>query len=57
LTTARRTRCLISLQVVRRLSDRVIVLHNGALVAGGGPAEVAASAIVREVHLGIRAAF
>ncbi len=50
-------RCLISLQVVRRLADRVIVLHNGALVAGGGPAEVAASPIVREVHLGIRAAF
>ncbi len=43
------------MDVVRRLADRVIVLHEGALVADGEPAEVVASAIVREAYLGIRA--
>jgi branched-chain amino acid transport system ATP-binding protein len=43
------------MDVVRRLADRVIVLHNGALVADGAPAEVVASAIVQEAYLGIRA--
>jgi branched-chain amino acid transport system ATP-binding protein len=43
------------MDVVRRLADRVIVLHNGALVADGGPAEVVASAIVREAYLGVAA--
>ena len=44
------------MDVVRRLADRVIVLHNGALVADGAPAEVVASPIVQEAYLGIRAA-
>ena len=35
-----------------RLADRIIVLHNGALVADGPPAEVMASELVREVYLG-----
>ena len=38
--------------VVRSLSDRIIVLHNGALVADGPPAEVIASPIVQEAYLG-----
>jgi len=38
---------------VRRLADRVIVLHNGTLVADGAPAEVVASAIVQEAYLGV----
>jgi branched-chain amino acid transport system ATP-binding protein len=42
------------MDVVRRLSDRVIVLHNGHLVADGDPAEVVASPIVREAYLGLR---
>jgi len=44
------------MDVVRRLADRVIVLHEGALVADGAPAEVVNSAIVREAYLGLRAA-
>jgi branched-chain amino acid transport system ATP-binding protein len=43
------------MDVVRRLADRVIVLHNGALVADGEPAAVVASPIVQEAYLGIRA--
>ncbi len=42
------------MEVVRRLADRVIVLHNGALVADGEPAEVVASPIVQEAYLGVR---
>src|SRR5216683_3315476 len=42
------------MDVVRRLADRVIVLHNGALVADGAPAAVVASPIVQEAYLGIR---
>ncbi|MDQ1813327.1 ABC transporter ATP-binding protein [Massilia sp. CCM 9210] len=40
------------MDVVRSLADRIIVLHNGALVADGNPAEVMASAIVQEAYLG-----
>lgn len=44
------------MDVVRRLADRVIVLHNGALVADGAPAEVVASPIVQEAYLGVASA-
>jgi branched-chain amino acid transport system ATP-binding protein len=44
------------MDVVRRLADRVIVLHNGTLVADGAPAEVVASPIVQEAYLGVRVA-
>ena len=44
------------MDVVRRLADRVIVLHNGALVADGEPAAVVASPIVQEAYLGVRVA-
>jgi branched-chain amino acid transport system ATP-binding protein len=40
------------MDVVRSLAERIIVLHNGLLVADGEPAEVMASAIVREAYLG-----
>ena len=41
------------MDVVRELADRIIVLHNGALVADGEPADVIASAVVQEAYLGI----
>lgn len=41
------------MDVVRSLADRIIVLHNGRLVADGKPAEVIASPIVQEAYLGI----
>ena len=41
------------MDVVRSLADRIIVLHNGQLVADGQPAEVIASPIVQEAYLGI----
>ena len=44
------------MDVVRELSDRIIVLHNGALVADGEPAEVIASPIVQEAYLGLEVA-
>lgn len=40
------------MDVIRSLSDRIIVLHNGALVADGPPAQVMASAVVQEAYLG-----
>ncbi len=40
------------MDVIRSLADRIIVLHNGALVADGEPAEVMASPIVQEAYLG-----
>jgi branched-chain amino acid transport system ATP-binding protein len=40
------------MDVVRSLAERIIVLHNGQLVADGPPAEVMASDIVREAYLG-----
>ena len=33
------------MDVVRELADRIIVLHNGSLVADGEPAEVIASPV------------
>lgn len=41
------------MDVVRELADRIIVLHNGQLVADGDPAEVIASPIVQEAYLGV----
>jgi branched-chain amino acid transport system ATP-binding protein len=41
------------MDVIRELSDRIIVMHNGALVADGEPADVIASPIVREAYLGV----
>ena len=40
------------MDVVRSLADRIIVLHNGTLVADGNPVEVMASPIVQEAYLG-----
>jgi branched-chain amino acid transport system ATP-binding protein len=40
------------MDVVRSLADRIVVLHNGYLVADGDPAEVMASPIVQEAYLG-----
>jgi len=40
------------MDVVRSLAERIIVLHNGKLVADGKPAEVIASAVVHEADLG-----
>ncbi len=41
------------MEVVRELADRIIVLHNGQLVADGEPAAVMASAVVQQAYLGI----
>jgi branched-chain amino acid transport system ATP-binding protein len=43
------------MDVVRSLADRIIVLHNGRLVADGKPSEVMNAPIVREAYLGISA--
>ena len=43
------------MDVVRELSDRIIVLHNGQLVADGEPAAVIASPIVQQAYLGMAA--
>jgi branched-chain amino acid transport system ATP-binding protein len=40
------------MDVVRELADRIIVLHNGQLVADGEPATVIASPIVQQAYLG-----
>jgi branched-chain amino acid transport system ATP-binding protein len=40
------------MDVVRSLADRIIVLHNGTLVADGKPVEVMQSKIVQEAYLG-----
>ncbi|PLS21441.1 ABC transporter ATP-binding protein [Neptunicoccus cionae] len=40
------------MDVVRKLADRIIVLHNGELLADGPPEEVMSSQIVRDVYLG-----
>ena len=41
------------MDVVRTLADRLIVLHEGRLVAEGAPSEVIALPIVQEAYLGI----
>ncbi len=41
------------MDVVRSLADRIIVLHNGTLVADGDPAEVIASPVVQQAYLGM----
>ena len=43
------------MDVVRALADRIIVLHNGELVADGRPDAVMALPIVREIYLGVGA--
>ena len=43
------------MDVVRELADRIIVLHQGALVAEGEPAEVIASPVVQQAYLGVAA--
>src|SRR5690606_39044668 len=44
------------MDVVRELSDRIIVLHNGKLAADGEPAEVSASPVVQHAYLGVEPA-
>ena len=41
------------MDVVSELADRIIVLHNGALVADGEPRAVIASPVVQQAYLGI----
>jgi len=43
------------MDVVRELSDRIVVLHNGQLVADGEPAAVIASPVVQQAYLGMAA--
>ena len=43
------------MDVVRELADRIVVLHNGKLVADGEPASVIASPIVQQAYLGTAA--
>ena len=40
------------MDVIRSLADRIIVLHNGELVADGPPAEVMESPVVQEAYMG-----
>jgi branched-chain amino acid transport system ATP-binding protein len=40
------------MDVVRELADRIVVLHNGRLMADGAPAEVIASPVVQQAYLG-----
>jgi branched-chain amino acid transport system ATP-binding protein len=54
---ARADKCILlvehKMDVVRELADRIVVLHNGTLVADGVPAEVIASPVVQEAYLGM----
>jgi branched-chain amino acid transport system ATP-binding protein len=36
------------------LADRIVVLHNGQLVADGEPAKVMAMQVVQEAYLGVK---
>lgn len=40
------------MDVIAKLADRIIVLHNGALAADGPPAEVISSDVVQEAYMG-----
>lgn len=55
----RRDRCILlvehKMDVVRELSDRIVVLVNGRLVADGEPGEVIASPVVQQAYLGVSA--
>ena len=42
------------MDVIHSLADRIVVLHNGRLVADGVPSEVMGSEIVQEAYLGIK---
>ena len=56
---ARRDRLFLlvehKMDVVRELADRIVVLHNGQLVADGEPATVIASPVVQQAYLGLAA--
>lgn len=41
------------MDVVRELADRIIVLHNGSLMADGEPEAVIASPLVQQAYLGL----
>ena len=41
------------MDVVRELADRIIVLHNGTLMADGEPERVIASPVVQQAYLGL----
>ena len=41
------------MDVVRELADRIVVLHNGELVADGEPEAVIASEVVQSAYLGV----
>ena len=43
------------MDVVRELADRIIVLHNGMLMADGEPDAVIASPVVQQAYLGLAA--
>ena len=43
------------MDVVRELADRIIVLHNGTLMADGEPNAVIASPVVQQAYLGLAA--
>ena len=51
-----KSKCILlvehKMDVIRTLADRIIVLHNGALVADGDPTEVMASSVVQEAYMG-----
>jgi branched-chain amino acid transport system permease protein len=40
------------MSVVRKLADRVFVLHNGSLIADGSVAEIQANAAVQAIYVG-----